>query len=499
MDYPKSVPNVALVDGQFVDENATSGQIGSLIPASWANGITQEILNVIKAANIAPSEGDLSQLLKAIQAIAASDIKRTVQCATTGAIALSGLQTIDGVALAAGSRVLVKNQASAAQNWIYTVSAGAWVRALDANESAECTPGHLVIVEAGTVNAGSVWQLSNTTAPVLGTTALNFVRVLGKTGVTAGSFRQVTVDDQGRVTGGSNPTTVAAYGLTDVYTKTQVDTALSSKAASATTLGGYGIVDAYTRTAIDNLLSIKLAIADIGWGGVALDFPGNDLNTPLGRSGLYRTTYDALNIPPGATAQGGVVRHEVWGSGVFQQTFYEHVTGREWHRAINAEAFGGWLESTTNMAGAIVAFAMTSPPDGYLIANGATVSRVAYPTLFNRIGTRYGAGNGTTTFVLPDLRGEVIRGYDDGRGIDPGRGFGSVQLDALQGHGHQNTAQRNGSSGGTGEFLSHSNGTSSEQLTGRILAPINLSGYGSVRVATETRMRNIALLYCIKY
>lgn len=215
MDYPKSVPNVGLVGGQFVDENASTGQVGSLIPSSWGNSVTQEILNVIKAAGLAPSEVDLSQLLKAVQVIAASDIKRTVQCATTGPIALSGLQTIDGVALTAGKRVLVKDQASAAQNWIYTVAAGAWVRALDANEGTECTPGHLIIVESGTANAGSVWQLSNTVAPVLGTTALNFVRVLGKTGVAAGTYRQVDVDNMGRVTGGTNPTTLAAYGITD--------------------------------------------------------------------------------------------------------------------------------------------------------------------------------------------------------------------------------------------------------------------------------------------
>lgn len=228
MDYPKSVPNVGLVGGQFVDENASTGQVGSLIPSSWGNSVTQEILNVIKAAGLAPSEVDLSQLLKAVQVIAASDIKRTVQCATTGPIALSGLQTIDGVALTAGKRVLVKDQASAAQNWIYTVAAGAWVRALDANESTECTPGHLIIVESGTASAGSVWQLSNTVAPVLGTTALNFVRVLGKTGVAAGTYRQVDVDSMGRVTGGANPTSLAGFGILDALKIGQVGLAATS-------------------------------------------------------------------------------------------------------------------------------------------------------------------------------------------------------------------------------------------------------------------------------
>lgn len=141
MDYPKSTPNVGLVGGKFVDENTGTGQPGSLIPATWGNAVTDELLAVIKAAGIVPAEGDLTQLLKAVQAIAASDIKRTVRVATTGAIALSGVQSIDGVAVVAGDRVLVKDQAAGAQNGIYTVAAAAWIRALDLNESAECTRG----------------------------------------------------------------------------------------------------------------------------------------------------------------------------------------------------------------------------------------------------------------------------------------------------------------------------------------------------------------------
>ncbi|MBA1195532.1 hypothetical protein G7011_00190 [Pseudomonas plecoglossicida] len=257
MDYPKSTPNVGLVGGKFVDENVTTGTPGSLIPATWGNAVTDELLAVIKAGGIVPAEGDLTQLLKAIQAIAASDIKRSVRVATTGPIALSGLQTIDAVAVKAGERVLVKDQANASQNWIYTVAAGAWVRALDANESAECTPGHLVIVEAGTAHGGSMWQLSNTTLPTLGTTALTFARVFGKTGVAAGDYSKVTVDLQGRVTGGSNPITLAGYGISDAYTKPQVDSQMAGKANNAITLGGYGINDAYTKTEVANLLSGK--------------------------------------------------------------------------------------------------------------------------------------------------------------------------------------------------------------------------------------------------
>ncbi|AZC29252.1 Prophage tail fiber protein [Pseudomonas chlororaphis subsp. piscium] len=69
MDYPNSVPSVGLVDGRFIDENAISGVPGSLIPAAWGNGVTQEILSVVKSAGIAPNENDNAQLLKALQVI----------------------------------------------------------------------------------------------------------------------------------------------------------------------------------------------------------------------------------------------------------------------------------------------------------------------------------------------------------------------------------------------------------------------------------------------
>lgn len=71
MDYPKSVPGVGLVGGKFVDENAATGQQGSLIPSAWGNAVTEEISNVIKDAGDVPAEGDLSQLQKAIRKIVA--------------------------------------------------------------------------------------------------------------------------------------------------------------------------------------------------------------------------------------------------------------------------------------------------------------------------------------------------------------------------------------------------------------------------------------------
>lgn len=87
-------------------------------------------------------------------------------------------------------------------------------------------------------------------------------------------------------------------------------------------------------------------------------------------------------------------------------------------------------------AGAIQLFAMSAVPSGWLECNGAAVSRTTYANLFAAIGTTYGAGNGTTTFNLPDLRGMFVRGWDNGRSLDPGRALGSKQLAANNPHTH---------------------------------------------------------------
>lgn len=75
-------------------------------------------------------------------------------------------------------------------------------------------------------------------------------------------------------------------------------------------------------------------------------------------------------------------------------------------------------------------------PFGWLKANGAAVSRTDFAQLFAAIGTSYGAGDGRTTFNLPDLRAEFIRSWDDGKGVDLGRTLGSLQDDQLRSHSH---------------------------------------------------------------
>jgi hypothetical protein len=138
--------------------------------------------------------------------------------------------------------------------------------------------------------------------------------------------------------------------------------------------------------------------------------------------------------------------------------------------------------------GRVTYFPLTAPPAGYLRANGAAVSRTTYATLFAKIGTTFGAGDGTTTFNVPDLRGEFVRGWDDGRGVDPGRSMGTVQAQSFQGHTHT-AGTLLGSIGGQ---YSVSGGTALGFGTGGASGSTNGG-------ADETRPRNMALLACIRY
>lgn len=95
----------------------------------------------------------------------------------------------------------------------------------------------------------------------------------------------------------------------------------------------------------------------------------------------------------------------------------------------------GFAEALAVPIGAIMFFANNAVPTNWLKANGASLLRVSYEDLFNKIGTTYGAVD-STHFTLPDLRGEFVRGFDDGRGIDASRVFGSWQADAFASHTH---------------------------------------------------------------
>lgn len=183
--------------------------------------------------------------------------------------------------------------------------------------------------------------------------------------------------------------------------------------------------------------------------------------------------------------------------------------------------------SVSAPAGAVGLFASSSAPTGWLKANGALVSRTTYADLFAAIGTTFGAGDGSTTFALPDLRGEFLRAWDDGRGVDSGRAFGSAQGDQNKAHSHGGaTASAGNHTHGLEQYRNTTgfSGTSTPGLAGLTAqntanatpgwsAVPTTNTAGAVRVVSggahthtitsdggaEARPRNVALLACIKF
>jgi microcystin-dependent protein len=157
---------------------------------------------------------------------------------------------------------------------------------------------------------------------------------------------------------------------------------------------------------------------------------------------------------------------------------------------------GGYL---TIPPGAIQFFASNTAPNGWIKANGASISRSTYAALFANIGTVFGAGNGSTTFGIPDLRGEFPRGWDDARGIDSGRAFGTAQAQDWKGFSQTNTGQNTLSySHGPVDMGKNTASFVGNLFVGSWAAPAAAMGT-RWNAADEVRPRNIALLACIKY
>lgn len=171
-------------------------------------------------------------------------------------------------------------------------------------------------------------------------------------------------------------------------------------------------------------------------------------------------------------------------------------------------------------ASAIMHFPRSTAPTGWLKANGAAVNRITYAALFAVIGTTFGVGDGVLTFNLPDMRGEFLRGWDDGRGIDVGRTLGSAQSGQNLLHSHSGTiaavANHNHNNGIYTRLLrppyvgsltgSDTSYSGTEQAVGAgDSADIIAAGGHTHTIAidndggSEARPRNIAMLACIKY
>jgi phage-related tail fiber protein len=177
------------------------------------------------------------------------------------------------------------------------------------------------------------------------------------------------------------------------------------------------------------------------------------------------------------------------------------------HAARLEDVGGSGGGGQSDLPGTVKAFLLDAPPTGWLELNGATLSADDYPALFAQ---GFMADNGDGTFTLPDLRGGFLRGLDNGRGVDPDgttRAVGSEQADALQNitggfSPGVPDSYNSGVASASGAFFMSSN-----WIVWKYTGSGNFSSPGAAhfdasrvaRTSIETRPRNVAVLYCIKF
>ena len=262
--------NAGLLTSAFYTllNNATASNTGSTLAKRDADGRLQVTApsNALDAANKAYVDATRSGL----------DVKESVRVATTASVllvsALENGDVVDGVTLATGNRVLVKNQDTASENGIYVVQAsGAAVRATDADTSEKVTAGMFTFVSEGSINADSGWVLSTNDTITLGTTGLTFVQFSGVGQITAGAGLTKT------------GTTLDVIGTTDRITINADSIDIASTYVGQSTITTLGTITTGVWNGTD------IAVADGGTGSstasgartnLAGDITGGTTNTP---------------------------------------------------------------------------------------------------------------------------------------------------------------------------------------------------------------------------
>jgi hypothetical protein len=254
-----------------------------------------------------------------------------------------------------------------------------------------------------------------------------------------------------------------------------------------------------------NTVTVQRAGSDVIDGATSIVLTSQYSSVALISNGVS-TWFNAAPLLA-STTQRGIARFS---------TVAEAVAGSADNLAVTPAGLGALL------TGMIAFFPSTAAPTGWLKANGALVSRVTFFNLWavaqasgnlvtdaawlaaNGPTGAFSQGDGSTTFRIPDLRGEFIRGFDDGRGADAGRGIGTSQGDAIRNLTGSFGPFRQALSGtlaaasgvfslGTASASGDANNGSSNVMS------INLSASNQVPTAAENRPRNLALLACIKF
>jgi len=298
-------------------------------------------------------------------------------------------------------------------------------------------------------------------------------------------------DVQSLNSGSSDPTTTVAY-------KIWVDTSTNLLKIRNSSNNGWLVLGSLTDAAHTNNFGLATKASPTLTGDVTLS------NGSLIMSG----TGKKLKLPVATTTERDGLTAAT-GDILFNSTTtsFEGYNGSAW----------GELAAGVPV-GTILTFGASTPPSGFLECNGSAISRSTYASLFSILSTTHGAGDGSSTFNLPDLRGQFVRGWANTGSTDAGRVFGSTQTDQNKNHTHTTDSTTltggirkisegfgaNGSASGvftkTADGTNTITGSSSTSNVGGVdfdgthTHTISSSGGG-----TEARPTNLALMYIIKF
>nr|WP_054599766.1 phage tail protein [Neisseria sp. 74A18] len=456
-------------DKQFKDGNGTS-ELGTILPAWWLNQIQAELLAVLTAANIQPNKAKTNQIADAIKQIFSDGVVNS----------LSATNTDKPLSAAMGKKLAEEKIPNTTQDFMRTLG--------------EFNPSKSGFVRT---NGGS---LNGNSLPSM----------------------EIHVGHPSYANGAYSRGIGFAYGTSwGIYT-TAWDATGNYRGYKEilTEENGVMLTGDQTINGGKTFGEILTAGRNNHWGF---------LRNPVESGGHWVfETNPKSNYADGSTLKVNIKYEQSSG-----QTRYIHfpelgstnhtVAYQDWVTTRINAATGGFDNKIEQAApaGTVAYFAGRNAPAGWLKANGAAVSRTTYAGLFAAIGTTYGAGDGRTTFNLPDLRGEFVRGWDDGRNIDRGRAVGSNQSDNIAEHRHA-TGWRAGSRGNEFVLLrsawsGQSNITADVVAKGGAQIPGHDEHYVHVSGSTyansndtyatsstyydkqgETYPRNVALLACIK-
>lgn len=301
-----SIQMTALTTNPLLRANHTGTQAASTI-SDLAATVQAYRLNQFAAptANVDMNSKEITSLLDpttaqsaatknyvdgAVQSAAAGiDSKPSVRVVATANITLSGTQTIDGVSVVAGNRVLAVGQTAASQNGVYVAAAGAWTRATDADQTGEVTPGSFWFVEEGTTNGKTQWRCNNTGAITLGTTAITIVQFGAATSYTNGNGLSLTGNVFAVVA-------KASGGLVSDGTGVYVDTSSVTR-KYATTVTHDGATTAFTITHNLGTTDVQVVVRSSAGAEIIVDNQATGTNTVVLTWGVAQpnaTTFRAI-------------------------------------------------------------------------------------------------------------------------------------------------------------------------------------------------------------